>query len=50
MTHSDRLAGAVSHTDPIAPVIFGITLILLAALLGRFAARKLGQPSARAWT
>ncbi len=34
-----------AHSDPIAPVIFGITLILSAALAGRFAARKLGQPS-----
>jgi Kef-type K+ transport system membrane component KefB len=36
---------AISHADPIAPVIFGVTLILAAALLGRYAARKLHQPS-----
>jgi Kef-type K+ transport system membrane component KefB len=45
MSPSHALTGAASHSDPIAPVIFGITLILAAALLGRFAARKLGQPS-----
>ena len=33
------------HTDPIAPVILGVTGILFLAILGRFAARKLGQPS-----
>ena len=33
------------HTDPIAPVILGVTGILFFALLGRFAARRLGQPS-----
>ena len=33
------------HTDPIAPVILGVTGILFFAVLGRFAARKLGQPS-----
>lgn len=33
------------HSDPIAPVIFGVTLILSCALLGRFSARRLGQPS-----
>ena len=33
------------HTDPIAPVILGVTGILFFAILGRFAARKLGQPS-----
>ncbi len=32
------------HTNPIAPVIFGATTILFFALLGRFAARALGQP------
>ena len=35
----------VSHTDPIAPVILGVTGILFVALLGRFSARKLGFPS-----
>ena len=33
------------HSDPIAPVILGVTGILFFAILGRFAARKLGQPS-----
>jgi len=33
------------HEDPIAPVILGVTGILFFAVLGRFGARKLGQPS-----
>jgi len=33
------------HHDPIAPVILGVTGILFFAVIGRFAARKLGQPS-----
>jgi Kef-type K+ transport system membrane component KefB len=33
------------HSDPIAPVILGVTGILFFAILGRFAARKLGLPS-----
>ncbi|MGB5306783.1 MAG: cation:proton antiporter [Gammaproteobacteria bacterium] len=33
------------HSDPIAPVILGVTGILFFAILGRFGARKLGQPS-----
>ncbi len=33
------------HQDPIAPVILGVTGILFFALLGRYTARKLGQPS-----
>ena len=36
---------AITHTDPIAPVVFGVALLLTAALAGRFAARKLGQPT-----
>ena len=36
--------GAI-HTDPVAPVILGVTSILLFALLGRLVARKLDQPS-----
>ena len=36
---------AISHSDPIAPVIFGVTLILIAALAGRYTARRLNQPS-----
>ena len=35
----------VSHSDPIAPVILGVTGILFVALIGRFTARKLGFPS-----
>jgi Kef-type K+ transport system membrane component KefB len=31
--------------DPIAPVILGVTSVLLFAVIGRFAARKLGQPT-----
>jgi hypothetical protein len=34
-----------THSDPIAPVILGVTGILSAALIGRFSARKLGFPS-----
>jgi Kef-type K+ transport system membrane component KefB len=33
------------HSDPIAPVILGVTGILFVALIGRFTARKLGFPS-----
>lgn len=35
----------MTHNDPIAPVIFGVTLILVAALIGRYTARSLNQPS-----
>ncbi len=35
----------VMHGDPIAPVILGVTGILFFAVLGRFGARKLGQPA-----
>jgi len=35
----------VPHNDPIAPVIVGVTGILLIALIGRFSARKVGLPS-----
>ncbi len=35
----------VSHSDPIAPVILGVTGILFVALVGRFSARKIGLPS-----
>jgi len=33
------------HSDPIAPVILGVTGILFIALIGRFGARKIGLPS-----
>ena len=39
------LTPMVTHHDPIAPVIFGVTLILIAALVGRYAARSLKQTS-----
>lgn len=35
----------LAHGDPIAPVIFGVTGILFFAVLGRYAARRLGQPA-----
>jgi Kef-type K+ transport system membrane component KefB len=35
----------VSHSDPVAPVILGVTGILFVALIGRFSARRLGFPS-----
>lgn len=40
-----RAAGDGVHSDPVAPVILGVTGILFLALLGRFGARMLGQPS-----
>jgi Kef-type K+ transport system membrane component KefB len=36
---------ASMHNDPIAPVILGVTGILFFAIIGRFAARKIGLPS-----
>ena len=33
------------HGDPVAPVILGVTSILAFAIVGRVAARKLGQPT-----
>ncbi|MFW2403394.1 MAG: cation:proton antiporter [Gammaproteobacteria bacterium] len=39
------LAEANGHSDPIAPVILGVTAILFFAILGRFAARKVNQPA-----
>ncbi len=38
-------AWAAGTGDPIAPVILGVTLIIAFALLGRYLARRLGQPS-----
>jgi len=38
-------AESAVHNDPIAPVILGVTGILFFAVLGRFGARRLGQPS-----
>jgi Kef-type K+ transport system membrane component KefB len=34
-----------THADPVAPVILGVTGILFFAVLGRFGARRLGQPA-----
>ncbi len=34
-----------AHSDPVAPVLLGVTSILMVALLGRFSARKLGLPT-----
>lgn len=41
----DALARVGSHSDPIAPVILSVASILFFALLGRYAARRFGQPS-----
>jgi Kef-type K+ transport system membrane component KefB len=48
MAANDAVSAAatmVVHADPIAPVIFGATLILIAALVGRNFARRVDQPS-----
>ena len=42
---ADAIQFHTSHSDPIAPVILGVTGILFVALIGRFSARKLGFPS-----
>ena len=44
---NDNLASTVNfvHGDPIAPVILGVTSVLLFAIIGRFVARRLGQPT-----
>ncbi|MDJ0805830.1 MAG: cation:proton antiporter [Gammaproteobacteria bacterium] len=41
----EQAIATVSHGDPIAPVIFGVTLILISALIGRIIARRVRQPS-----
>ncbi|UCG73033.1 MAG: cation:proton antiporter [Chromatiales bacterium] len=38
-------AEQVVHTDPIAPVILGVTWILSMAIVGRFVARRFHQPA-----
>ncbi|MEN8178715.1 MAG: cation:proton antiporter [Pseudomonadota bacterium] len=43
--NQEQAIATVSHGDPIAPVIFGVTLILIAALIGRIIARRFRQPS-----
>jgi Kef-type K+ transport system membrane component KefB len=45
MNNGPGVATTLSHSDPIAPVIFGVTLILIAALIGRHFARRTNQPS-----
>ncbi len=40
-----HVGGSIAHGDPIAPVILGTTSILAFAIIGRVAARKLGQPT-----
>jgi len=37
--------GTGGHVDPAAPIILGVTAILVFAVIGRFFARRLGQPS-----
>lgn len=34
-----------AHVDPVAPVILGVTAILICAVIGRYVARRLGQPT-----
>lgn len=38
-------AGEGSHADPAAPIILGVTVILVFAVIGRYFARRYGQPS-----
>lgn len=38
-------ASGAGHSDPIAPVLLGVTGILFFAIIGRFVARRLGQPT-----
>jgi Kef-type K+ transport system membrane component KefB len=38
-------AGDGGHADPAAPIILGVTGILVFAVIGRYVARKLGQPT-----
>lgn len=38
-------AATKGHSDPIAPVILGVTTILFFAVIGRYVARRFGQPS-----
>ncbi len=40
-----NISPSVAHGDPVAPVILGVTSILAFAVIGRVAARKLGQPT-----
>ena len=38
-------AGGGGHVDPAAPIILGVTAILVFAVIGRYFARRIGQPS-----
>ena len=38
-------AADANHSDPVAPVILGVTAILVFAVIGRHFARRFGQPS-----
>lgn len=38
-------AAEAEHSDPVAPVILGVTGILIFAVIGRYFARRFGQPS-----
>ncbi len=39
------VASEGAHSDPIAPVLLGVTGVLFFAILGRFVARSMGQPT-----
>ena len=39
------MAAGGSHVDPAAPIILGVTTILVFAVIGRYFARRLGQPT-----
>ena len=39
------VAAKTTHSDPVAPVILGVTGILIFAVLGRYLSRRMGQPS-----
>jgi Kef-type K+ transport system membrane component KefB len=45
MLPAGALASAAGHSDPIAPVILGVTAVLVFAVGGRYLARRFGQPS-----
>lgn len=45
MQEQIAIAAHANHGDPIAPVILGVTSILLFAIIGRFAARRFNQPT-----
>jgi Kef-type K+ transport system membrane component KefB len=45
MSPGAAAASELDHGDPIAPVILSVTALLFFALIGRFCARQIGQPS-----